>query len=97
VYSRARKRSLSCRPPFHPYRSVAFTSWRKLHKLGIVLKELNETFVWLRMIEGSELLKAELLAEIMHENKELCRIFTSSLKTARSNREAKSKMANGKW
>jgi len=76
---------------------VAFTSWRKLHKLGIVLKELNETFVWLRMIEGSELLKAELLAEIMDENKELCRIFTSSLKTARSNREAKSKMANRKW
>jgi four helix bundle protein len=68
-----------------------------VHKLGIVLKELNETFIWLRIIEGSELLKPELLAGIMEENKELCRIFTSSLKTARSNRKATSKMANGKW
>jgi four helix bundle protein len=68
-----------------------------VHKLGIVLKELNETFIWLRIIEGSEFLKPELLAGIMQENKELCRIFTSSLKTARSNRNAKSRMANGKW
>ncbi len=68
-----------------------------VHKLGIVLKELNETFIWLRIIKGSELLKAELLTGIMEENKELCRIFTSSLKTARSNRRAKSKMASGKW
>src|SRR5213593_1162081 len=35
-----------------------------LHKLGIVLKELNETFIWLRIIEGSELLKPEVLAGI---------------------------------
>src|SRR2546425_6171883 len=67
-----------------------------VHKLGIVLKELNETFIWLRMIEGSKLLKPELLVGIIEENKELCRIFTSSLKTARLNRNAKSKMANGK-
>src|SRR2546425_13246002 len=68
-----------------------------VHKLGIVLKELNETFIWLRIILGSELLRGELLAGIMEENKELCRIFTSSLKTARSNRTVKSKMANVKW
>jgi four helix bundle protein len=67
-----------------------------VHKLVIVLKELNETFIWLRMIERSEILNPELLAGIMEENKELCRIFTSSLKTARLNRKAKSKMANGK-
>ena len=36
-----------------------------VHKLGIVLKELNETFVWLRMIERSEILKSELLAGII--------------------------------
>jgi len=60
------------------------------------LKELNETFIWLRIIKGSKLLKPELLIAIMEENKELCRIFTSSLKTARSNRKAISRMANGK-
>src|SRR5689334_23527761 len=30
-----------------------------VHKLGIVLKELNETSIWLRIIERSELLKKE--------------------------------------
>ncbi|HEX3281242.1 MAG TPA: four helix bundle protein [Pyrinomonadaceae bacterium] len=54
-----------------------------VHKLGIVLKELNETSIWLRVIERSQLLKRELLLEIIAECRELCRIFTSSLKTAK--------------
>jgi four helix bundle protein len=58
-----------------------------IHKYGIVLKELNETFIWLRVIERSELLKKELMMDITEENKQLCRIFTSSLKTARSNKK----------
>lgn len=58
-----------------------------IHKLGIVLKELNETSIWLRMIELSELLKKDLLTGIIGENKELCRIFTSSLKTARTGKK----------
>ncbi|MBL8202940.1 MAG: four helix bundle protein [Blastocatellia bacterium] len=57
-----------------------------IHKLGIVLKELNETSIWLRVIERSELLKRELLAGIIAENKELCCLFTASLKTARTNK-----------
>jgi four helix bundle protein len=56
-----------------------------VHKLGIVLKELNETFVWLRMIELSEILKSKMQAGIIVENRELCRLFPSSLKTARTN------------
>ena len=54
-----------------------------VHKLRIVLKELNETSIWLRVIERSRILKPELLAEIIKENSELCRVFTASLKTAR--------------
>ena len=54
-----------------------------VHKLGIVLKELNETSIWLRVIERSQLLKGGLLVEIIGENRELSRIFTSSLKTAK--------------
>jgi len=57
-----------------------------VHKLRIVLKELNETSVWLRVIERSQLLKTELLADIANENSELCKIFTASLKTARGRR-----------
>ena len=54
-----------------------------VHKLGIVLKELNETSIWLRIIDRSQLLKRELLLEIIGENRELSKIFTSSLKTAK--------------
>jgi four helix bundle protein len=60
-----------------------------VHKLRIVLKELNETSIWLRVIERSCILKPELLTDIIQENAELCRIFTTSLKTAR-------KKTNGK-
>jgi len=55
-----------------------------VHKLGTVLKELNETSIWLRLIERSEMLKPVLLTAIIEENKALRRIFTSSLKTARA-------------
>ena len=54
-----------------------------VHKLRIVLKELNETSIWLRIIERSQLLRRELIKDIIGENAELCRIFIASLKTAR--------------
>ena len=53
-----------------------------IHKLRVVLKELNETSIWLRIIERSQTLNPVLLAEIVQENKDLCRIFTTTLKTA---------------
>jgi four helix bundle protein len=54
-----------------------------IHKYGIILKELNETFIWLRVIDRSGLINSELMMEILEENKQLCRIIGSSLKTAR--------------
>jgi four helix bundle protein len=54
-----------------------------VHKLGIVLKELNETSIWLRIIERSQLLRRGLINDLVAENTELCRIFTASLKTAK--------------
>jgi four helix bundle protein len=60
-----------------------------IHKLRIVLKELNETSIWLRIIERSQILKTELLADLINENSELCKIFTVSLKTARSRKNDK--------
>jgi four helix bundle protein len=59
-----------------------------VHKIGIVLKELNETSIWLRVIDRSEMLKKELLTGIIEESREPCRIFTASVTTAR---------ANGRW
>jgi four helix bundle protein len=55
-----------------------------IHKLRVVVKELNETLIWLRMIERSELLKAEFLIGIISENTELCKIFATTLRTARA-------------
>src|SRR5262249_19192269 len=56
-----------------------------VHKIGIVLKELNETSIWLRVIDRSEMLKKELLTGIIEESREPCRIFTASFTTARAN------------
>jgi len=53
------------------------------HKIRIILKDLNESSIWLRIIERSHMLSAESLVDIIKENGELCRIFTSSLATIR--------------
>jgi four helix bundle protein len=52
-----------------------------VHKLRIVLKELNETSIWLRIIERSQLLRKDLIKDIVQENTELCRIFAATLKS----------------
>jgi four helix bundle protein len=55
-----------------------------IHKLRIVLKELNETSIWLRVIQRSELVRSQLLTDIVQETAELCRIFVTSIRTAKS-------------
>lgn len=54
-----------------------------VHKLKIALKELNESSVWLRMICRAELMKVELLEDLIDENQQLCRILNASVKTAK--------------
>ncbi len=58
-----------------------------VHKLSIVLKELNETKIWLRIIEQSGMIEPRLLDGMIEENRKLCQIFTSSLKTARTRKK----------
>jgi four helix bundle protein len=53
------------------------------HKLAIVLKELNETRIWLSIIERSNLLDSSALAGAIEENQQLCRIVGASLRTAK--------------
>ena len=55
-----------------------------IHKLGVVLKELNETIVWLNILSGSGLLNTEELHRCTRECDELARIIVQSLKTAKS-------------
>ena len=54
-----------------------------IHKLGVVLKELNETAIWLELIRRTSLLADADLVAIIAESRELARIITASIKTAR--------------
>jgi four helix bundle protein len=58
-----------------------------IHKLKIALKELNETAVWLRVLEGSFALNPDILTRLIAENTELCKILVASIQTARRNCE----------
>ena len=55
-----------------------------IHKMRVVQKELNETCVWLRVIMKSALVSSESIVAIVAENKELSRIITASIRTARA-------------
>ena len=56
-----------------------------IHKLKIAVKELNETAIWLRILQGSFALDADLLTRLVAENTELCKILVASVQTARRN------------
>ena len=54
-----------------------------VHKLMIVLKELNESRIWLKIIVRVELLPGSLLDDLLNECDQLCRIISASIQTAR--------------
>jgi four helix bundle protein len=54
-----------------------------IHKLRIVLKELNETKSWLEQIVANGLFSRDKMIAIIAENQELCWIIAASIKTAR--------------
>jgi len=56
-----------------------------IHKLKIALKELNETSIWLRVLQGSVAVEPDFLSRLVAENKELCKILVASIQTARQN------------
>jgi four helix bundle protein len=59
-----------------------------VHKLGIVVKELNETSIWLRIIQRSHLLKMDLLVDVIEENK----AFVQSVHSVAKDRTPRKKM-----
>ena len=54
-----------------------------IHKLRIVLKELNESKSRLEQIVANGLFSHDKMATLIAENQELCWIVASSVKTAR--------------
>lgn len=63
-----------------------------IHKMGICLKGLRETFNCLKIIERANLTSnAELINKLKIEVNELISIFVSSIKTAKTNSELKNR------
>ena len=57
-----------------------------LHKLQIVLKEIRESLYWLKLAERSEVLRTELLNDVIDEAKQISAIIGKSIVTAKMKR-----------
>ncbi len=55
-----------------------------IHKIQILLKELRETKVCMKIFRRKRLLKEEIISPVLQENEELIAIFAKSVKTAQS-------------
>jgi len=61
-----------------------------IHKMGICLKELRETFINIKIIKYAKLSRNEKLLDICYvENNELISIFVKSIETAKRNNRKK--------
>jgi len=56
-----------------------------VHKLGIALKELNESQVWLKMIARAKLASLASIEAVLDECQQLARMLNASVQTARRN------------
>ncbi len=56
-----------------------------VHKLGIVLKELNESEVWIDMIVRRKMAEGQHVLRLQEDCKSLCRIIAASVRTAKRN------------
>jgi len=55
-----------------------------IHKMKVVLKELRETFIGLKIIHRKKILQnTQLLEKVLEENNELISIFVKSIDTAK--------------
>jgi four helix bundle protein len=73
--------------PAANYGEVQGSESRKdfIHKFGIVLKELKETRVWLKIIQRKHYLTSDIMDPVLKECCELIQISGKSISTARKN------------
>jgi four helix bundle protein len=79
-------RSGTAAPPNYDEGRVAESHADFVHKINIALKELVETEGWLKFIVIAGLLTAQRLGDLQAECRELCRILTASVATAKGRR-----------
>lgn len=56
-----------------------------VHKLSIAQKEANETYYWLRLLKDAGYIEEKLAESFLTDCKEIQRLLTASIKTAKSN------------
>ncbi|MBQ6139833.1 MAG: four helix bundle protein [Kiritimatiellae bacterium] len=54
-----------------------------VHKLKVAMKELSETRIWLRLIGEADYVEKSKLADLIGESRELSRILSASVITAK--------------
>ena len=60
-----------------------------IHKLGIALKELRESRVWIKLILKSDMLSVDRIEQLLDESNQLCNIIGKSVVTAKANLKKK--------
>ena len=76
--------------PNHGEAQAAESSKDFIHKLRISLKELRETYRWLRLTQRVPLIKnPRIITDILNETEELIKIFVVSIRTTENNRKIK--------
>jgi len=58
-----------------------------VHKLGLVLKELNESLTWLEIARRAGLGREDVVDSLANECNQLCRIISASIQTASGRRK----------
>ena len=58
-------------------------------RLGIVAEEADEAVLWLELLTESEIVKAEMTADLLREARELAAILTASQQTAKKDSVAR--------
>ncbi len=70
--------------PNHGEAQAAESADDVVHKMKVCLKELRDSFRWLRLIQRVPLLRPKLVEPLVGETDELIRIFVQSIKTAKA-------------
>jgi four helix bundle protein len=56
-----------------------------ISKLGIALKEANECDYWTNLLKDSDYISQETFDDLQTDNKEIIKMLTSSINTAKNN------------
>ena len=74
--------------PNHGEAQAAESANDFVHKLKVCLKELRETYRWLRLVQTVPLLPQNRVTPLVNETDELIRIFVTSIRTAGRRKKA---------